>query len=180
VNGAIGLALLLLLALAVWQDLVQHRIPNLLTVGGLIAALLAHLILGGLAGLVDALAGATVGFGCFLPLYLFKGTGAGDVKLMAAVGAFLGAGDAFVAVLLALVAGGALALCLVISRLFESRTWVEVWPVAVLGAPRWVAATWSAVRKERFPYAVAIAVGTIGALCIRGWVWDVVLAQRVG
>ena len=154
-----SLALILAVSavLAVRQDLVEHRISNKLTIAALAAGLVMHTVFNGVAGSMHALAGAGVGLACLLPLYLLKGMGAGDVKLMGAVGAFLGPLDAFLAAAIALVFGALLAVAVAVWRLFESRA-------ALSGA----SATMSTIRKAHFPYAVAIGLGAIGALWQRG------------
>jgi prepilin peptidase CpaA len=116
---------------------------------------------------VHALAGVGVGLVCLLPLYLAKGMGAGDVKLMGAAGAFLGPFNAFVASLLTLVFGAALAVLVLVWRLIEMRQ-------ATAGAsagPGSAAGTRPAlfqVGKERFPYAMAIGLGVIATMWLRG------------
>jgi prepilin peptidase CpaA len=162
------LALITIVAIAVRQDLIEHRIPNVLTIGGLVAGLLTQSVFGGLNGLLGALAGAGVGFACLLPLYFGKGTGAGDVKLMGAVGAFLGPVNAFLAAALALMFGAVLAVGIVLWRLFESRTALSNSLSGHGTAAATSPATMSSVRKERFPYAVAIGIGAIMTLWIRG------------
>jgi prepilin peptidase CpaA len=156
VNIAASLTLTLVVALAVRQDLVEHRISNWLTLAALAAGLLIHSVFGGPDGFVHALAGAGVGLVCLLPLYLGKGMGAGDVKLMGAAGAFLGPLNAFVATLLSLVFGAVLAIVVLVWRMIEVRQ-------ATAGAP-----DLSQVRKERFPYAVAIGLGAIATMWLRG------------
>jgi prepilin peptidase CpaA len=156
VNTLASLTLTVVVALAVRQDLVEHRIPNWLMFAALAAGLLIHSWFSGLDGFVHALAGAGVGLVCLLPLYLGKGMGAGDVKLMGAAGAFLGPVNAFVAALLSLVFGAVLALVVLAWRYIELRE-------ATAGAP-----DLSQVRKERFPYAVAIGLGAIATMWLRG------------
>jgi len=84
--GAIALTVVAL----VW-DLRTRRIPNAITVSALVAALLFHAITSGWAGLGFALAGFGAGFGLLFVLWLVGGGGGGDVKLMGALGAWLGA-----------------------------------------------------------------------------------------
>jgi prepilin peptidase CpaA len=76
--------------IASWIDLRSRRVPNLLTMPLACAGLL--LAATGASGLTftDALFGCVVGLGLMLPLHVLGGTGAGDVKLMAAFGALLG------------------------------------------------------------------------------------------
>ena len=156
VNIIASLTLMIVIALAVRQDLFEHRISNLLTLAALVAGLSIHTLLGGLDGFVHALAGASIGLVCLLPLYLGKGMGAGDVKLMAAAGALLGPFNAFVAAVLTLMFGAVLAVVILVWRMIEVRQ-------ATAGAPNL-----SQVRKERFPYAVAIGLGAVATMWLRG------------
>jgi prepilin peptidase CpaA len=155
VNIIASLTLMIVIALAVRQDLLEHRISNLLTLAALVAGLSIHTLLGGLDGFVHSIAGAGVGLVCLLPLYLGKGMGAGDVKLMGAAGALLGPFNAFVAAVFTLVIGAVLAVVLLLWRMIEVRQ-------ATAGAP-----DLSQVRKERFPYAVAIGLGAIATMWLR-------------
>ena len=163
-NAPLALTLLALVALAVRQDLTERRIANLLTLTGLVAAVFLQSLSGGTSGFATALAGAVVGLACFLPLYFCKGMGAGDVKLMAAAGAFLGPVGAFAAAMLSLVAGAVLAIAFLLWRGRELRT------VATAGGPQTVdgGSTPAQIRKERFPYAVAIAAGVTVTMWARG------------
>jgi prepilin peptidase CpaA len=156
VKASLSLTLLVVIALAVRQDLTERRISNVLTLAGLAAALALRALGEGMPGLVNALAGAGVGLACFLPLYLGKGMGAGDVKLMGAAGAFLGPAHAFVAALLSLGAGAALALLFLAWRSFGFRA-------ATAGAP-----APAQLRKERFPYAAAIGIGVTATMWLTG------------
>jgi prepilin peptidase CpaA len=91
------------LTAAVW-DFRTKRIPNWLTVPAFAAAIVYHVVVGGInggwsglgSGLLTALGGFAVGFGILLVLWLIGGGGAGDVKLMGALGAWLGAKETFV------------------------------------------------------------------------------------
>lgn len=77
-------------ALAAICDLRTKKLPNGLTVPAFAAALMFHTALGGWSGLAGSLAGFATGFGILLVLWLIGGGGAGDVKLMGALGAWLG------------------------------------------------------------------------------------------
>ncbi|MFC4776817.1 prepilin peptidase [Paenibacillus sp. GCM10023252] len=80
-----------LLLIAAYTDIREMRIPNSLTVSFLAAGLLLQLIAGGWSGGWEAAMGAGAGFLPMLMLYVLRGIGAGDVKLFAALGAWVGA-----------------------------------------------------------------------------------------
>ncbi|MWC30101.1 A24 family peptidase [Paenibacillus sp. MMS18-CY102] len=84
----IGACILVMIALV--TDVRSMRIPNWLTGLSFGGALLCHVAANGQDGLKFALAGALVGFTPLLAMYAIKGVGAGDVKLFAALGAWLG------------------------------------------------------------------------------------------
>jgi len=80
-----------LVAAAFATDIMKQKIPNRLTVAGLIAGLLLHTITEGGSGVGYAFKGAAAGFAPLLLLYWFHAVGAGDVKLFTALGALAGA-----------------------------------------------------------------------------------------
>ena len=90
---------------AVVEDLRRRRVPNWLTVAG-VGGGLACAATGGWHGLGIAMAGAIVGFLVLLPFHLCGAMGGGDVKLMAAYGAFLGPSGILLAALFAGLFGG--------------------------------------------------------------------------
>ena len=151
-----------LLGLALWYDVASRRIPNWLTVAGLLAGLgFSSLIPNGI-GPGSSLLGAVTGFAVLLPLYLLRAMGAGDVKLMAAVGAFLGPNPALGAALLTFAAGGVLSLTVAL----WSRSLIRVLNnlrlmgmVVLIGRSSGIAMR-DVQTTGRLPYALAIAVGT--------------------
>ncbi len=96
---AISILALLFTGWAGWLDWRTRRIPNWLTVPTLLAGLAVNTLLFGWAGAKSGLEGAGLGLGLLLPFVLARGLGAGDWKLMGALGALLGP-QKFVAVLL--------------------------------------------------------------------------------
>jgi prepilin peptidase CpaA len=149
-----------ILASAVYSDLRSHRISNKLIVLGLIVGLGLQGLGGGLQGLGSALLGAGVGLACFAPFYLLRAMGAGDVKLLAAVGAFVGPQGALYAALFSLLAGGAGAIGYVLWRVARASvgTFVREGPATVTTSA-FIAA--QLARRERLPFALPIAVGGV-------------------
>ncbi|HOT98226.1 MAG TPA: A24 family peptidase [bacterium] len=140
-------ALLILVGCAAWWDVKSRRIPNGLTLPALVLGLLSHGLAHGMTGVGSALAGAAAGGVILGIFYLLDGMGAGDVKLMAAVGALLGWPLAVAALLGTAIAGGALALVLVIRHGIISG-----WSYSKRG---------ESLLRIRLPYGVAIAAGTL-------------------
>ncbi len=110
----IRLALLALVITAAVYDWRWRRIPNWLVSAGAVAAFALHVWLGGLEGLKTAASGFSVALAVYVPLFAIRSVGGGDVKLMAAVGAFLGAVDWLLLFLISSLLGGVMALALVI------------------------------------------------------------------
>lgn len=103
-------------AVGAWTDWRSRRIPNWLTVPALGTGIAVNSAVGGWNGAKDSLLGAALGLGLLLPFVLVRSLGAGDWKLVGALGAFLGP-RALIGVLMAtvLVAGG-MALVLIIYK----------------------------------------------------------------
>jgi len=156
--------LLLLVSVAAVNDLATRRIPNRLLLAGLACALLLRLLSGAPgASLLSALGGLGLGFALFLPFYLLRGMAAGDVKLMAVVGAFTGPHDVFTVAVLTWCIGGAMALATVILRGRLKLALGNLLDMArtVLGPRLPPAAADGRTSAGSIPYGVAIAAGTI-------------------
>ena len=146
-------------------DIRTRRIPNELTatLSGLGVAMAAT----GISGISvwAALAGCAIGLLLMLPGYMLGATGAGDVKLMAAIGAVLGPSLVISAFLCTAIAGGVLALAIAARRGSVAAT--------LAGTGRMIAAPAGARQeiqaasgKQRFAYGPAIAVGSIIAALV--------------
>jgi prepilin peptidase CpaA len=153
-------------AWAVREDLLAHRIPNRLTGSLLCLGFLLQFIIAGWSGLGQAALGTLVGLAILLPLYALRAMGAGDVKLLAAIGALLGPHWALVAGIYTLLAGGVLAVLYVMigSARAALAPAGESWKQRLHHA----GARAQQLRRERFPYALAIAVGALCAVAQRG------------
>jgi prepilin peptidase CpaA len=95
---------------AVASDARFHRVPNFLTLPALCAALLVSPWVGGAGGPIEALAGAALGFALLVGPYAIGGMGAGDVKALMALGAWIGPSATLGTAVWALIAGGTFAL----------------------------------------------------------------------
>ena len=103
-------ALVIVLMTTAVFDLRSSRIPNWLTFPSICFALSAHACFGGMNGVLFSLAGLGTGLGLFFLIYLAGGIGAGDVKLMAAIGAFVGLYGVLSCAWLAIIVGGVYAI----------------------------------------------------------------------
>jgi prepilin peptidase CpaA len=151
------------LFLAVEHDVRCMRIPNWLTLGGLGVALALGSATAGLTGLVAAVAGAGVALAALFIPFAMRWLGAGDVKAMMVLGAFWGHEYVFPTLFWMIIAGGVLAIALVIGR-------GEGWDLCV----RWGRSLWITLSTRRvtyfgpdpgsaasggLPFAVAIGIG---------------------
>ena len=154
------------LAAATVIDLRSRRIPNVLT--GSMAALGVGLAAAGANGpsIGASLLGIVIGLVVMMPGYALGATGAGDVKLMGAVGAIVGPALIIPAFLGTSVAGGVLAVVVATRRKRLGATLVKTgqFVTAPGGATEQIR---SATSVSRFAYGPAIAVGTILAVLMR-------------
>jgi prepilin peptidase CpaA len=147
---------------AVAYDLISHRLPNFYLLLGLLAGLAIQVWVVGWSGLQIGVEGFLVGFAVLIPIYALGGMAAGDVKLMAVVGAFLDGGSALWASAYSLMAGGVLGVVYLICKGqffgFFGRYW------AMPSLRNYIPAKGGDAARHRFPYALAIAIGTLASL----------------
>jgi prepilin peptidase CpaA len=145
-------------------DLKTRRIPNLLTFGAAAAAAAFYLISGGpRALLTTAIAGWATGIALFLPMFLLRGMGAGDVKLLGAVGAWLGPAGAVWAALYSVLAGGVIALVVGALHGYLGTAFRNLWGLIAfwraVGVRPQPGLTIDDAASPRLAYGVAIAAG---------------------
>lgn len=116
-------ALVALVLAAALTDLSWQKVPNWLTLSGVILALALHVVSGGLGGALFSLAGLLTGFALLIGLYALGGTGAGDVKLLAAVGAFAGPARVVSIFFYTALLGGVYALGIVVYSMVAKAGW---------------------------------------------------------
>ena len=143
-------------------DLRTRRVPNAVTVSLAVAGVLLALAGIGRVGLVASLLGLSLGCALMLPGHLIGGTGAGDVKLFAAVGALLGPVGILSAFLYTAIAGGLLALLVALRRRRGCQIFNGIARLITNTAGS-KAAIEHPSEDNRFAYAPAIAVGAIFA-----------------
>lgn len=148
-------------------DLARRRIPNWLTFGAWIAALPVQALIHGLtSGSLVWLYGWTAGLALLLPFYLLRGMAAGDVKLMASVGAWLGVSMMPKIALATCVIGGAWALVVLLAtgqtRATLTRVGHMLLAIVIPGAT--AAQPEASASAGSIPYGVAIAAGTVAML----------------
>lgn len=147
---------------AVIYDLVSHRLPNYFLLLGLIVAFGWQAWAAGWSGVGAGGAGLLTGFALFVPLYALGGMAAGDVKLMAVVGSFLGVTGTLWAGAYSLMAGGILGVLYLLYRGSLGKFLVRYWAMATTRSH--IPAEETDAARHRFPYAIAIAIGTLLSL----------------
>jgi len=150
----------------------QLRVPNWLTFHFVIGGLVFAAWYGGRAMLLSSLAGTGVGLISLLPLYAIGGMGAGDVKLMAGVGAWLGPWLTFWAFVSTALVGGLLGVAMIVASGNVIRHWVMFQTIGheilSIRNPA-VLAERAGERKKNMmllPYGIPIAIGSIACF---GW-----------
>ncbi len=154
----------LFLAVAVVSDIRAHRISNALVLAGGLCALLINSWFYGFPGVLAWLMGLGAGLLLFLPFYALAGMAAGDVKLMAMVGGFIGPSNVFWAAAFSLMVGSLLGLLILFYRKQLVRTLQRYWVIVSLKTYIEPAATDAA--RQRFPYAIAILLGSLMSVCL--------------
>lgn len=165
--GSLVLGLLLLAASV--SDVRSRRIPNWLTATLAVSGTVyAFATMPPPEAVVHVLGGVVVGLALWLPFWFLRLLGAGDVKLAAAAGAWLGAGGAVEAALLAALVGGLLAAVSLV-RAYGGRGAVTRFSTWVLASRLTRALAPEATPQERrIPYGVALAAGAAIAVWFPG------------
>jgi prepilin peptidase CpaA len=164
-------AVCVLAGCAVVWDVATGRVPNRLTFGAAAIAIAAAAVRGGLSAALWSAGGFFVGLALFLPLFALGGLGAGDVKLVAALGAWLGPMGAVYVAIWAAIAGGLFALVVAIRHRYLGEAvrnvaalvgvWSTTGPSPVAGM------TLKDSAGPRLAYAVPIGVAALVTLWLK-------------
>lgn len=148
-------------------DVRTRRVPNVLTVGLAAVGLIGAASGIGRLSMASAALGFITGFGLMLPGHLLGGTGAGDVKLMAALGAVVGPRLVLTGFFYTAIAGGVLALGFALARRQLAGTLKRTGRLVTSPATARGELANDATRST-FPYAPAVAAGAIAAVLLHG------------
>ena len=146
--------------IATVTDLRTRRVPNWLTFGSAAAGLAMAVMQVSSVGVAGALEGLLVGLLLMLPGHVIGKTGAGDVKLLAAVGTLLGPKSIVMAFLYSAIAGGGLAVLVAISRHRFRETLAGTATLVWTGGAN-AADIERPSNNNRFAYAPALAIGAV-------------------
>ena len=166
----------LVTTIAVWFDYRERRIPNKLVFTGMIVGLVIGVASGGIKGLAWSALGILAGMAILFAPFAMGGIGAGDVKLLGAIGAILGARGALFSMLYGAVAGGLISIIILArhGHLKAFLIWILAWMGRFIGCviPGSIGRSLRTLQYTKtpsylpksglsIPYSVAIAIGLI-------------------
>jgi prepilin peptidase CpaA len=166
------IALAALVIVAAVYDIRFRRIPNWLVVSGFCLGLALNVYFHRADGLILTLLGAVLALAVYLPFFALRAMGAGDVKLMIAIGAFVGAKNWLILFLITAILGGILAVCLLLLRGGLMRALKNV--LFILGELVRLRLPYQSdpaldvahPRAVTLPHGVSIALGTLAFLLL--------------
>lgn len=151
-------------------DLRYRRIPNRLTLPSAALGMILNALFFHWHGLGSSLLGIGIAMLVYFPLYLLRGMGAGDVKLMMAIGAITGPSNWFQIFVLTAVCGAFFGLCLVVVKRRVYQTLLNCYfllsEMCHLRAPHRTTSQLDVSSSDalRLPHGVSIAIGSIAAV----------------
>lgn len=155
----------IVLAVACFMDLRSRRIPNWLVLPFLVAGVAVSAWLQGRSGIEHSLEGVGLGLLIYGFLFWMGGMGAGDVKLSAAIGAWIGPYQLFIALILTGIAGGIMVLCWAAMGGFLKELFTGTGDLIFSWRRRKqnrdLEPALSNPLKRKMAYAPAIAIGTL-------------------
>lgn len=149
-------------------DVRTRRIPNLLTFGAALAGVAVHALMAGSGGALTAAGGWLAGVLLFMPFFALGGMGGGDVKLLAALGAWLGPQEALWLAVYTGIAGGVMGLIVAVGQGYLRTAVRNVFSVfsfwATSGIRPVPGLTLESAKTPRLAYAIPILAGTVVTL----------------
>ena len=153
---------------AVAFDVRSRRIPNWLTFGAALVGLVYAGLTAGWSGLGTAAAGWLAGAALFFPFFALGGMGAGDVKLLAALGAWLGPAESVWVAIFSGAAGGVLGLAVAFARGYLRTAFTNLWLMLMHWRTRGLEPVPGLTLKDgnspRLAYAIPITIGLVCTL----------------
>jgi len=159
----IGLTLVVA-AVAGWMDWRFRRIPNWLTVPASVVGIAANAWLSGWSGVKSSLLGALLGLGVLLPFVLVRSLGAGDWKLVGALGALFGPSQLWNALALTILVAGLMALGLIV---WKGRVWQTARNILHIAASLFSLhlpgpeVSLDSPESQKIPFGVAVTVAVV-------------------
>ncbi len=158
-------SLLIVLLVAAVTDIRSYKIPNFLTISGMLCGLFYHTAQNGISGFFFSASGILVGMSLLILFYLSGGMGAGDVKLLGSVGAFVGVKAVLIVGLYTAIIGGVYALLLIALNPVDSKSMITRIYISVktfICTGEYIAIPPAKSEKKlTLCYGVAIALGGI-------------------
>jgi prepilin peptidase CpaA len=174
--------LIFLLIFSVYFDLKERRIPNTLTVPVILWAILSFTLDNGFNGFIFSFSGLILGFAVFFIPFIIGGMGAGDVKLMAAIGSLTGWVFTLKSTLLIGISGGLIVILYTIYKgelleVLRNIIGLAIKPIVsflyrmtgnqkILKVYEQIIVKETMIFKTYIPYGVAIAIGTFMMLIV--------------
>lgn len=162
---------------ASWIDYSEHRVPNRLNLAILVAGFATQGWFFGWTGMGTACGGMFLGFGLLIVPWIMHGMGAGDVKLMAAIGAWMGPAMTFYSFALGAVIGGIVATIMILSTGRLRMACANIGVILNKCSSRETAfseygsAKSFGTTSQLLPYGVPLTVGTLIVLATKMFGW---------
>ena len=180
INYWMNIFLVVLLSLSVYFDIIKRKISNRITMPAILIGIIGSTVSSGLDGFLFSIFGFAFGLAVFLIPYISGGVGAGDVKLMAAIGALMGWKFVLFSSLGTAIVGGVIAVIYMIYKSSLKNTMINALGLILKPLAKWIFKVTGnkksykvmqyfeknkmEMENEYIPYAVAIAIGTFGVL----------------